>query len=144
MHKFLKIGLIVLGLLSAVLWMNLPDSDMPAAQAVGSGAMSAMFAITYILLAIAVAFSLFFTIKKTFSKTGNAKRTFMSIGAIVLIVIISYIAADGTDVTEVGDLEVNESTVKNIGMGLNVFYILTTIAVLLMVIPSIKKLLFKK
>ncbi len=144
MHRFLKIGLIVLGLLSAVLWLNLPDADMPAAQAVGSGAMSAMFVITYILLAIAVAFSLFFTVKKTFSKTGNAKRTLMSLGAIVLVVIISYIAADGTDVTEVGDLEVNESTVKNIGMGLNVFYILTVVAVLLMVIPSIKKLLFKK
>ncbi len=88
MHRFLKIGLIVLGLLSAVLWLNLPDADMPAAQAVGSGAMSAMFVITYILLAIAVAFSLFFTVKKTFSKTGNAKRTLMSLGAIVLVVII--------------------------------------------------------
>lgn len=144
MHKFLKIALIVLGVLSAILWVNLPDADMPAAEAVGSGAMSAMFVITYILLAVAVAFSVFFAIKKTFSKSGNVKRTMMSLGTIVLIVIISYIAADGTDVTAVGDLVVEESTVKNIGMGLNVFYILTTIAVLLMVVPSMKKLLFKK
>ena len=143
MHKYLKIALIVIGLLGAILWTQLPDSDMPASQAVNSGALNAMLVITYILIAIAAAVSLLFTLKKVFSKSSNTKITLMSLGAILLVVIISYATASDSDVTVVSGIEADPSTVKNIGMGLNVFYILTTIAVVLMVVPSIKKL-FKK
>jgi len=66
MHKYLKIALIVIGLLGAILWTQLPDSDMPASQAVNSGALNAMLVITYILIAIAAAVSLLFTLKKYF------------------------------------------------------------------------------
>ena len=37
----------------------------------------------------------------------------------------------------------SESTVKRIGMGLYVFFILTAIAVILMVVPSVKKIFSK-
>lgn len=143
MHKFLKIALIVIGVLGAILWTQLPDSDMPASQAVDSGALNAMLVITYILIGIAAAVSLLFTLKKVFSKSSNTKRTLISLGAILLVVIISYATASDSDVTIVNDTEVDPSTIKNIGMGLNVFYILTSLAVLLMVVPSIKKLLKK-
>ena len=40
-------------------------------------------------------------------------------------------------------LEADESTVKNIGMFLNIFFILTVVAVGAMVIPGIKKMFNK-
>lgn len=138
MHKYLKIALIVVGLLGAILWTQLPDADVPASQAVNSGSLSAMLVITYILLGLAAAVSLLYSLKKVFSKTTNTKRTLVSLGAVLLVVIISYATASDSDVTGA-----EPSVVKNIGMGLNVFYILTSIAVVLMVVPSIKKLLKK-
>jgi len=143
MHKILKIALIVIGVLGAILWTQLPDADMPASEAVNSGALNFMLVITYILIGVAAVVSLLFTFKKVFSKSSNTKRSLLSLGAIILVVIISYATASDSDVTVGNGAEVDASVVKNIGMGLNVFYILTTVAVVLMVVPSIKKI-FKK
>jgi hypothetical protein len=40
-------------------------------------------------------------------------------------------------------VETTEGTVKNIGMGLNVFFILTLVAVVLMVVPGLKRMFVK-
>ena len=46
MNKIVKIVLVVLGVLSAILWYQLPGRDVPASEAVGSAAMNFMFIIT--------------------------------------------------------------------------------------------------
>jgi flagellar biogenesis protein FliO len=66
MHKILKIALAVFGLIGAILWFQLPSADAPASEAVNSTAMSLMFTITYLLLAIAVVSSFIFAFKKLF------------------------------------------------------------------------------
>ncbi|MGB5819540.1 MAG: hypothetical protein WBG90_08650 [Saonia sp.] len=147
MHKILKIVLIVLGLAGFVLWTQLPDRNMPASEAIQSGSMNLMFLITYLLLAIAVVVSLVFTLKNLFASPSGLKKTLFVIGGFLLVVAISYGLASGTDIdisqmAERG-IETSESTVKKIGMGLNVFFILTIVAVAAMVIPGIKKLFSK-
>ncbi len=67
MQKIVKIALFAIGVMSAVLWYLLPDSDMPASEAAQSGAMNAMFIITYILLGVAAVVSVLFTLKNLFS-----------------------------------------------------------------------------
>ena len=99
MNKIVKIVLVVLGALSAILWYQLPGRDVPASEAVGSGAMNFMFIITYILLAIAVAVSLLFTLKSLFANPQSLKKTLMVIGGFIVVVIISYVLASGTDVS---------------------------------------------
>ncbi len=143
MYKILKIALIVLGLIGAVLWFMLPEKDMPVGEAVSSGSMNAMFWITYILLAIAVVSTVIFGLKNVFSNPAGLKRTMFGIGGLLLIVIISYVLSSGTDVADEYMAMSNESTVKRIGMGLNMFFILTVVAVALMVIPGVKKLFSK-
>lgn len=143
MHKIIKIALIVVGLLSAVLWYMLPSSDMPAAEAAESGAMNFMFIITYILLGIAVIAALLFTLKNLFSNPQGLKRTLFVIVGLAIIVGISYVLSSGTDVAPEYMAMSSESTVKKIGMGLNVFFILTAVAVVLMIIPGFKKLFGK-
>ena len=143
MQKIIKIGLIVIGLLSAVLWYMLPSSDMPAAEAAQSGAMNGMFIITYILLGIAVVAALLFTLKNLFSNPQGLKKTLFVVAGLAIVVGISYVLSSGTDVAPEYMAMSSESTVKKIGMGLNVFFILTVVAVVLMVLPGVKRLFGK-
>lgn len=147
MYKIVKISLIVIGLLAAVLWFMLPSSDVPAAEAVNNGALNGMFWITYVLFAVAILFSLVYSLIHTFSNPAGLKRSLMYLGGFLGIMVISYVFASGTDVSisEMASRGVttDETTIKRIGMGLNMFFILTIIAVVLMILPSIKKMFSK-
>ncbi|MDC6367139.1 MULTISPECIES: hypothetical protein [Flavobacteriaceae] len=145
MNKIVKIALIVIGLIAAVLWFSLPDADDP--DAINSGSMSFMFVIMYILLAIAVVTAVFFGLKKLFSTPGSLKKALFAIGGLAIIVAISYgLSSNNAAVVEemaTRGIETTEGTVKNIGMGLNVFFILTVVAVALMVFPGLKRMFVK-
>ena len=143
MQKILKIALIVIGVIGAVLWFMLPPKEMPVAEAAESGAMNAMFIITYLLLGIAVVVSLVFTLKNLFSNPQGLKKTLFVVGGFLLVVIISYVLASGTDVDPEFMAMSDEGTIKKIGMGLNVFFILTIIAVVALIIPSVKNMFSK-
>lgn len=143
MQKIIKIALIAIGVLSAVLWYLLPSADMPAAEAAQSGAMNTMFIITYLLLGIAVVVSLVFTLKNLFSNPQGLKKTLFAVGGFLLVVGVSYVLASGTDVDPEFLAMEDEGTIKQIGMGLNVFFILTIIAVLSLVIPAVKNMFSK-
>jgi len=147
MNKIVKIVLAVLGLLSAVLWYQLPSRDVPAAVAAESGAMNLMFVITYLLLGIAVVVSLLFALMNLFSNPKSLKKTLMIVGGFLLVVAFAYVLADGTDI----DLDAmasrgiptTETTVKRIGTGLNLFFLLVIIAVGSMVYGGFKKMFNK-
>lgn len=143
MHKILKIILVVVGIISAVLWYLLPESEMPVAEAAQSGAMNTMFMITYLLLAVAVIASLLFTLKNLFSNPKGLKKTLFVVVGFLVVVAISYVTASGTDVSDKFMDMSDESTVKKIGMGLNMFFILTVVAVVAIILPGIKKLFSK-
>lgn len=145
MNKIVKILLIVIGLLAAVLWFSLPSADDP--NAINSGSMNFMFIIMYILLAIAVITSLVFGLAKLFTTKGSVKKALFAIGGLAIVVAISYgLSSDNMAVVETmaqRGVETTEGTVKNIGMGLNVFFILTAVAVVLMVFPGLKRMFVK-
>lgn len=147
MYKIVKIALLVVGLIGAVLWFMLPSSKMPATEAAESGPMSAMFMLTYLLFGIAVVFSLFFSLKNQLSNPASLKKTLFGVGGFILVVIVAYVLATGTDVSvdEMSrrDLITSEGTIKLIGMGLNIFFILTAIAIILMLVGGFKKMTSK-
>ncbi len=144
MNRIVKIVLAVLGVLSAILWYQLPSKDVPVGEAVQSGAMNFMFIITYLLLGIAVVVSLLFTLKNLFSNPKSLKKTLFVVVGFLLVVAIAYVLSDGADGTVEAmanrGVATTESTVKKIGMGLNVFFILTVIAVGSMIWGGIKKM----
>ncbi len=145
MNKIIKIALIAIGLIAAVLWFSLPSGDDP--DAISSGAMNFMFIIMYILLAIAVVASVFFGLTKLLSTPGSLKKALFAIGGLAIVVAVSYgLSSNNAPVVEEmakRGIETTEGTVKNIGMGLNVFFILTVVAVVLMVFPGLKKMFVK-
>jgi len=143
MYKIVKIALVVLGLIGAVLWFMLPERDMPANEAAQNGAMNAMFWITFLLLGIAVAASVIFGLKNVFSNPAGLKKTLFGIGGLLVVVIIAYVLSSSTDVADEYMAMSSESTVKKIGMGLNVFFILTVVAVGSMLYGGFKKMTSK-
>ena len=144
MHKIIKIALVVIGLIGAVLWFMLPESEMPTAEAAGNGALNAMFLITYILLGIAIVFSLVFALKNLFSSPASLKKSLFVIVGFLLVVGIGFVLASGTDVSiqEMAErgIPTTETTVKRIGAGINVFFILTIIAVGAMIWGGVRKM----
>lgn len=144
--KILKIVLIVIGIIGAVLsFFFMPAKDDP--QAISSGAIDLMFILTWVLLIAAALLALFFGLKKMMTTPGGLKKTLFAIVGLLVIVAVSYGLSSGDEAKTVADSMANlgatESTVKNIGMGLNVFFILTVVAIALMVLPGIKRLFVK-
>ncbi len=144
MNKIVKIVLVVLGLLSAVLWYFLPGSEVPAGEAAQSGAISGMFTITFILLGIAIAVSLVFSLLTLFSNPQSLKKTLVVIGSFLVVLVFSYLLASGTDVSleEMAGrgIDTSETTIKRIGTGLNLFFFLVAIAIGAMLIGGVKKM----
>jgi len=145
MHKIIKIVLIVLGVLSTILWYSLPASDMPPIQSIESLPMDLMFKIVFLLLLIATAASVFFGLKKTFTSEGGLKRVLKTLAFAGVLTLVGYLMAGGEEAvveavqTERG-LTTTVGTVKTIGTLLNIFFGMVLIAIVLMVIPSLKRL----
>jgi hypothetical protein len=142
MDKIVKIGLLVLGAIAAILWTQLPSRDVPVGDAVESGAVHWMFMVMYLLLGIAVLISLVFTLKNLVANPQSLKKTVFVIVGFLLVVALAYVISDGGDgtVEEMASRGVTttESTVKKIGAGLNVFFILVIIAVVTMLWGAFK------
>lgn len=147
MHKIVKIILIVIGLIGAILWFQLPSVDVPPAEAVNNGAMNFMFIISYVLLAISILATVLYGLLNLFASKGGLKKALLTIGGFLVVVVISYALAKGTDVNMAemakNGVPTTESEVKWIGTGLNAFFLLTLIAVGSMLFGGVKKMINK-
>ena len=128
LHKILKIVALLLavaGIVSLVMVL------------LNGGGLDAQLYIAYITLALTLFIVLVYVLKETFS--GNLKKTLMSVGAFLLVVIIAYVMSEGVE-TEMRDGEMlSASGSKWVGTGLNTFYILAQVAIGSMIYSGIKK-----
>ena len=132
LHKILKIVALVLAVVGIVAL---------AMELMGSNGLNLQLYVAYIILALTLFIVLVYVLKETFS--GNLKKTLMSLGAFVLIVIIGYVMAEGVE-TEMRDGEMlSASGSKWVGTGLNTFYILAILAIGSMIYSGIKKATMK-
>ena len=147
MNKIVKIVLAVVGVIAAIMWYQLPGRDVPVGEAVESGAMGTMFTITYILLGFAVFATLFFSVRNLISHPQKLKKSLMILGGFLVVVGLAYATASGTDIDieEMANRGVatDETTVRRIGTGLNVFFILVVVAIVSMAWGGLKKVISK-
>lgn len=137
LHKILKIvvGILsVIGVLLALMIMAGKDTMIDN-----------MLYVTYVILALILVLVLVYVIKGLFA--GDIKKTLMSAGAFLVILLISYAMSSGTDIdltffTTKG-VDVTESTSKYVGAGLYAFYILGIIAIGSMAFSGIKNIFNK-
>jgi len=146
--KILKYILILIGIIGAIMsFFMMPASDDP--DAINSIGITVMFLLTWILLIVSTIAALFFGLRKMITTSGGLKKALFAIGALVVLFIIGYALSSGDEAQRVvnvfdgKEIQPTVSTVKTIGMLLNVFFGMTVVAVLLMIWPGVKKLIGK-
>jgi len=143
MSKALNIFKIVIGILAAVLFVRImiESDDLIKEQAdLQSSLISPDLYLAYIILAITVLAVLIFSLIGIFK--GNIKKTLISVGLFVLVILISYFgfAGDYGMGFEISDTEtLSENGAMWVGTGLYTFYILALAAIGAMLVSTIKK-----
>ena len=141
LHKILKIAAFALAIIGAIFALMIMAGDEDTAQSMSGN----MLYIAYVVLGIVILLVLLFVIKGLFS--GDIKKTLMTVGAFLAVIVISYMISSGTDLdltpfTDKG-LDVDEGVSKNVGAGLYAFYILAVVAIGSMLFGGVKKLFNK-
>lgn len=138
LHKISKIVALVLGVAGVLLWGMLMIKGDEAVIASGGEGLDSFLYVAYLTFAILLVIVMVFVIKGI--ANGDVKKTLMSVGAFLLIFVISYVLADGVEsFTKDGEL-VTAQTSRFIGTGLYAFYILSVLAVVAMAFSGVKKL----
>lgn len=142
LHKILKYLALVIGVVGLILWgrvLMAGDDAIESSADVQASVVTPFLIVAYIIFAIVVLIVAFYVLKGLFS--GDVKKTLMSIGAFILIVVVSYLVTGGTEMVMNDGEVISASAVHWVGAGLVTFYILACIAILLMVVSGIRKLI---
>lgn len=95
----------------------------------------------YVLLILAAATAILFSIANLVTHPKKAKTTLIGVAALLVVMALSYAIA-GSDVSiKMKDLGVTESTSKWSGAGLIAFYILAAMAILSAVYSGVSKMI---
>ncbi|WP_313112134.1 hypothetical protein [Aequorivita sediminis] len=137
LHKILKIVALLLSVAGIIFLAMIISKGDTAVAETGAGVDGFLY-VAYITFALILVFVLFFVLKGIFA--GDVKKTLLSVGAFLLIVVISYVLAEGNPMAmREGDM-LSASGSKWVGTGLYTFYILAVLAIAAMVFSGIKKL----
>lgn len=134
LYKIIKYIAFALGIIGAVLALLIMSGS--------DGMISNILYVTYVVLFLVIALVLIYVLKGLFA--GDVKKTLMTVGLFLAIIVVSYLMSSGTDL----DLEpfnnkglgITEATSKNVGAGLYTFYILAILAIGSMLLSGVKKL----
>jgi membrane protease YdiL (CAAX protease family) len=126
LNKLTKILVIVASLLAVVFWTTIAFSSEEE-----GGMITPMIYVAFVVLAVASVLVLLYTFKNLAAKKGELKRTFISIGAFLGVILVAFLLADSTPV-KVGGEEFSSTISKLVSTGLNTFYIVAIVAIGLM------------
>ena len=147
LEKLTRIGCIALGVLGiiflAIVFASGDDSIKMAAASGDYGVISPIIILSQITLLIAVTVTLIFSLRGIAKDKSKMKNALKSAGLFLIVVVIAFVLSSGVE-TPMRDGEVLSAMgSKLVGTGIRVFFILSIIAVGLMVFPGTKKI-FKK
>lgn len=133
LHKILRIVVLILSLAGIALLATILTGN--------EGTISLYMYVAYIVLGVAIVFTLLFSLTQLFTHKESLKKTLLSVGLFIIIIAISYVLSEGSEVTKDGVQIVSESGSKWVGTGLRTFYILAAIAVGAMIFSGVQKLI---
>lgn len=142
LHKILKYLALVIGVVGLILWGRVllaGDDAIENSADVQASVVSPFLYVAYFVFALILILVLFFVIKGLFS--GDIKKTLISIGSFLLVVVVAYLFTSGTE-TQLSDGSMLSASANHwISAGLVTFYLLAGIAILLMVLSGLRKLI---
>ncbi len=133
LKKLSRLIVIVLSIISIVFLATIMASDAP-----DGGMIEPFIYVAYLTLFIAIVLVLLYTLKNLASK--DLKKTLISVGAFLAVILIAFIFADGTPVPLKEGGEVSSFSSKMVSTGLNAFYILALVAAGLMFFSGYKRI----
>ena len=135
LHKIVKYAAYALAIIGIIFGIMIMTGN--------EGMIDNMLYVGYAVLAFILVLVLIYVVKGLFA--GNVKKTLISVGLFVGIVLISYAMSSGTDLDLQPFLDkgqdITEATSKKVGAGLYAFYIIAIIAVGSMAFSGVKKLM---
>jgi NADH:ubiquinone oxidoreductase subunit 6 (subunit J) len=137
LHKILKYAAYALGIIGTLFALLIMTGS--------DGMIDNILYVTYIVLFIVVALIVIYVIKGLFA--GNIKKTLITVGLFLAVILISYLISSGNDLDlkQFNDkgLGITEGISKNVGAGLYAFYFLAIIAIGATLLSGVKKLFNK-
>lgn len=144
LQKIIKIVAFILAIAGAIIALMIMGTDTQVLKT-NSPLVDNMLYVAYIVLVIVLALVLVFVIKGLF--TGNIKKTLLTVGAFLVIVLISYSVSSGTNLDLQPFIAKGENVTPQIsryvGTGLYTFYVLAILAILSMLFSSVRKIFNK-
>ena len=141
-YKILKYLAIAFGVIAAVLLARVlmaGDDSITDSADVQASVVDPFLWVSYIVLGIVIALVLFYVIKGLFK--GDIKKTLLSVGLFLVIIVLSYVLAGDEIIYDRNDVPViSASGSKWVGAGLIAFYILGALAILAMLFSGVTKI----
>ena len=147
LEKITRIGCIALGLLGMIflslVFFTGDDTIKMAAASGDYGVITPIILLSQIVLFIAVLVTLTFSLRGISKDKTKMKNAVKSTGLFLMVVLIGFLLSNGVETPMRDGKVLSAMGSRLVGTGINVFFILTIIAVSLMVFPGTKKI-FKK
>ena len=147
LDKLTRIGCIALGVLGliflAIVFVSGDDSIKMAAASGNYGVITPIILLSQITLFIAVIVTLFFSLKEIAKDKSKMKNALKSAGLFLIVIVVAFVFSSGVETPMRDGKVLSAMGSKLVETGIRVFFILSIIAVALMVFPGSKKI-FKK
>jgi|TARA_E500000178_G_scaffold350466_1_gene409498 hypothetical protein len=147
LEKITRIGCIALGVLGliflAIVFISGDDSIEMAARSGNYVAITPIIVLSQIILFIAVAVTLTFSLRTIAKDKAKMMNAIKSAGLFLIVVIFAFVLSSGVETPMRDGKVLSAMGSKLVGTGIRVFFILSFIAIALMVFPGTKKI-FKK
>jgi len=142
--NIIAIALGVLGLVFLAVIISQGDESIEMSAMQGDyGFVSAIIYLAFIVLGIIVLLTIVFSLMNLFSNIDKLKKAGISIGSFLAVMILAYILSEGVETPLQDGKVLSAAASRWVETGIRTFYLLTVIAVGIMIFNSVRKL-FKK
>ena len=147
LEKITRIGCISLGVLGviflAIVFGSGDDSIKMDAASGNFAAITPIILLSQLILLIAVIVTLIFSLRGIAKDKAKMKNAAKSAGLFLAVILVAFVLSNGVETPMRDGKVLSAMGSRLVGTGIRVFYILSVIAVGLMILPGIKNSLKK-
>ena len=142
--NIVAIGLGILGLVFLAFIISQGDESIEMSAMQGDyGFVSAIIYLAFIVLGIVVLSTVIFSLMNLFSNKEKLKKAGISIGSFLAVIIVAFILSEGVETPMQDGKVLSAAGSRLVETGIRTFYLLTLIAVGIMIFNSVRKLIKK-
>lgn len=142
--NIIAIGLGILGLVFLAFIISQGDESIEMSAMQGDyGFVSAIIYLAFTVLGIVVLSTVVFSLMNLFSNKDKLKKAGISIGSFLAVIIVAFILSEGVETPMQDGKVLSAAGSRWVETGIRTFYLLTIIAVGIMIFNSVRKLIKK-